>query len=609
LVALAVALIGWDKALGQSGDSKPPVIAVFSLDGEISESPPTDDFLFGSVGGQSLRELVTHLKQVPGDDQVQAVVLLPGDAGLGLAQVEELSRAIKAIRDAGKDVYAHAESLSTRQLALVAGASQIQMVPTGSLMITGIRAEQPYVRDLLNIVGVLPDFMTCGDYKSAAEMFMRGEPTPQAEENLNWLLDSMYETTVQVIADGRGVSPDKARQWIDAGLYTAEQAQAAGIIDTVQFRQDLTAELKEKYGQNARFEKQYGKKKREEIDLSSPLGLLQLWAKMMAGPSAAPAGKTAIAVVYVDGPIMPGKPEASPFGSGAAAYSTPISKALDEAAEDDSIKAVVLRVDSPGGSATASEIILNATRRVKSKKPLIASMGNVAGSGGYYVTCAADTVYADAATITASIGVVSGKFATTGMWNKVGVAWKSYGRGANSGLMSSRDVFTADERQRMRGLMDEVYATFKSHVTSSRGDRLKKDIDELAGGRVFSGRQALELGLVDKLGGLDEALAQAAREAGVEKYEVRVLPKSKSFVEQLLSDLGGAEEDQDEDSLSLSVSSVRTPRADDLLAAALPYLQGCDPQRVQAITAVLQRLALLNRENVVLTMPEIQVRD
>ena len=157
--------------------------------------------------------------------------------------------------------------------------------------------------------------------------------------------------------------------------------------------------------------------------------------------------------------------------------------------------------------------------------------------------------------------------------------------------------------------MDEVYGVFKSHVVAIRGDRLKKDIDELAGGRVFTGRQALELGLVDKLGGLDEALGQAAEEAGLEKYEVRVLPKPKNFMEQLLSDLGGAEEDDDDDTISLSLASLPTQRSPSLLEAALPYLEGCDPQRVRAIKSALQRLTLLERENVILTMPEIQITD
>ena len=314
-------------------------------------------------------------------------------------------------------------------------ATKISVVPTAMVMITGIRAEQPYLRGLLDLVGVQPDFMTCGAFKSAGEMFMRSGPSEEADQMTDWLLDSMYETTVDLIADGRGVSADKVRGWIDDGLYTADQAQQAGIIDAVQFRQDVTAYLKAKYGDDLQFEKKYGKKKPEQIDLSSPLGLVQLWAKLLAGPAKPRAGKTAIAVVYVDGAIMPGRAEPSPFGTGGIAYSTPIARALDD------------------------------------------------------------------------------------------------------------------------------------------------------------------------------ALAQAAKEAGLEKYEVRVLSKPKNFMEQLLSDLGGEETEEADDTISLSRASLPTTPTPSFMEAALPYLEGCDPQRVRAIKSALQRLAMLERESVILSMPEIRITD
>ena len=179
--------------------------------------------------------------------------------------------------------------------------------------------------------------------------------------------------------------------------------------------------------------------------------------------------------------------------------SAALRKALDEAAADDTIKAVVLRVDSPGGSATASEIILDATKRVKAKKPLVVSMGNVAGSGGYYVACGPTRSYADEATITGSIGVVGGKLATTDMWNKIGINWKEYGRGAQRRRSSARPRRSPSRNaSKMQAWMDEIYGVFKDHVVAIRGTKLKKPIDELAGGRVYTGRQALELGLVDK---------------------------------------------------------------------------------------------------------------
>jgi protease-4 len=438
-------------------------------------------------------------------------------------------------------------------------------------------------------------------------MFMRKGPSEPSDEMTNWLLDSLYETAVRQIAEGRGVDPKKAGKWIDGGLYTAEKAKQAGIIDAVEFRQDFAAALKSKFGDDVEFDKRYGKEERDEVDLSSPLAMFKIWGELLGAGEKKPT-KDAVAIVYVEGPIVPGKPQPSPFGSSGIAYSTPIRKALDKAAADDSIKAVVLRVDSPGGSATASEIILDATKRVKAEKPLVVSMGDMAGSGGYYVACGSDTIFADAATITASIGVVSGKFATTDMWNKIGITWESYGRGESSGLLSAREVFSEAEREKLQALMTEIYGAFKAHVVAIRGDRLKKDVDQLAGGRVFTGQQALELGLVDKLGGLDAAIEFVAKEAKLEDYEVRVLPKPKSVIEQLLADLGG-EEDEDEGTISLSLGSLRDGHSPAILEAALPYLEGLEPQRVAAIRTALAQLSLFHQERVIMAMPVIQLAD
>jgi protease-4 len=316
-----------------------------------------------------------------------------------------------------------------------------------------------------------------------------------------------------------------------------------------------------------------------------------------------------IAIVYVDGAILPGKPEPSPFSADSSgyAYSTPIRKALDKIAEDKDVKALVLRVNSPGGSAVASEIILDATKRVKTKKPFAVSMGSVAGSGGYYVSMGADTIFADAMTITGSIGVLGGKFATTGMWNKVGITWDSSRRGANAGLLSSDAVFTEAERTKMQGWMNDVYGVFKGHVVAARGAKLKKPIDELAAGRVFTGQQALELGLIDKIGTMDDAIHNVAEQAKLKDYEVRVYPEPKNFVEVLFEEL--LDGDRDPNHLSVAASSMMSLRAPSILDAALPYLKGLDPERLETVKAVIRQLDLLQQERAVLMMPDISIRD
>jgi protease IV len=369
------------------------------------------------------------------------------------------------------------------------------------------------------------------------------------------------------------------------------------LIDAVEQRADLESLLKDKYGQDVVFDKRYGRQNQADLDFSSPFAFFKIWGELLRGPENNNAGKPAVGIVYVNGPIMDGKGAASPFGRSQGAFSTEVREALEKAAADDSIKAVVLRIDSPGGSVTASEIILDATKRLKSKKPLVVSMGDIAGSGGYYVACAADTIFADATTLTGSIGVVSGKLATTEMWSKIGVTFKEYKRGQNAGMFSTDGVFTDSERARMRAFMDEVYGVFKTHVTDIRGSRLKKPIDDLAGGRVYTGKQALDLGLVDRLGTMSDAVAFAADQAKIKDYDTRVVPAPKNFLEQLMEQAAG---DKDEAG-HVGIAGA----GDSLLNLAEPYLRNLDPRRTAAVISALRQIEILQKEGVVLSMPEI----
>jgi protease-4 len=580
-----------------------PVVAVIRLHGPLTETPMDEMLsLFGGETGTDLKSLVDRLDKAREDKNVTAVVLTVEAFGAGFGQIEELRQALDALRTAGKDVYAHADSMSTSDFALLSGATRVSLVPTGNLWLMGLYGEAPYARGLLDKIGVKPDFLTCGDYKSAAEMFMRTGPSPQSDEMQNWLLDSIFATQVKLIAEGRKVAAEKAKAWIDGGPYSATKAKEQGLIDAVEHRQELEAMLREKFGQQVKFDKKYGKKTGPEIDFSSPLGVMKFYGELLGGPRKKKY-QDSVAVVYVEGPIIEGSGDASPFAlAGGVAASTPIRRALDKAAADDTIKAVVLRVNSPGGSATASEIILDATKRVKAKKPLVVSMGDVAGSGGYYVACGADTIFADRATITGSIGVVGGKLVTTDLWNNVGISWKGYKRGANSSLLGSAEVFSDEERKHLQSWMDEIYGVFKGHVTAIRGDRLKKPLDEIAGGRVYTGAQALELGLVDKLGTLEDAIKFAATEAKIEKYDTRVVPEPKSFIELLLEGMNGDDEFADR--------LIKSPRmagnsAASLYGLALPYLRTLDPARAEAVSRLFVQLETLRREQIGVIMPEI----
>jgi protease-4 len=593
-------------ASAKSTDTAKPTVAVFRLSGALMETPTDGGFPFALEQTVALKNLVQRMKQAAEDKEVKAVVLTVSDFSIGFAQIEELRQAIAGLRSAGKDVYAHADSLSMPQYILLCGATQLSVVPTGDLWITGLQGESLHVRKLLDLIGAKPDFLTCGAYKSAAEMFMRDAPSKEADEMNNWLLDGIYDTSVRSIARSRGVTPEKVRQWIDNGPYSAKGAREAGLIDAVQQRQEFEASVKQRFDGNVKLDTKYGQKVQKSIDLSSPLGIFNFYAELLSGGKKPASHKDSVAIVYVEGPIVLGAPTPSPLdlGGGLVAASTPLRNALNKAAADDSIKAVVLRVNSPGGSATASEIILDATKRVKAKKPLVVSMGDVAGSGGYYVACGADTIFADEGTITGSIGVVAGKLATKDTFDKVGITWKDYHRGANAGLLSSSNTFTAEERKKLQGWMDEIYGVFKDHVTAIRGSKLTKPLDELAGGRVYTGKQALELGLVDKIGTLEDAVKFAAKEAKIEKYELRVVPEPKNFIDLLLESSSGGE---DEGTISLAASASALPQSGPL-AAALPYLRGLDAQRVNSVLRAFRQLQILEEEGVVLMTPEILVR-
>ncbi|HID24196.1 MAG TPA: hypothetical protein EYP14_17590, partial [Planctomycetaceae bacterium] len=245
-----VALFGTAMAVQplQSAEKKQaepkPILAVFELKGQLTEKPVPEDFPFSFATPQSLHQVLTRMKKARGDDRVKAVVLLWNGAAIGSAQIEELRREINRLKQAGKKVYAHADQLGMQSYVLLSGASRLSLVPTGDLWVTGIYAESPYLRGLLDLIGVVPDYMTCGQYKSAAEIFTRKGPSPQAQEMLDWLMDSRFHTYLKLIAEGRGVSIEQARKWVDQGLYSARRAREAGLIDAVEYRQDFVAHLK-----------------------------------------------------------------------------------------------------------------------------------------------------------------------------------------------------------------------------------------------------------------------------------------------------------------------------------------------------------------------------
>ncbi len=576
----------------------PSVVAHFHLSGRLTESPMVDPFGLVAEQVTSLAELADRLQRASTDDSVKALILTYDGMSFGFGQLEELRQAIGRVKAAGKKVYVHAEVVTTFPYALLCAGNHLSLAPESSLWLTGLYGEGLYVKGLLDKIGIEADMMHVGDYKSAGELFTRTGPSKEAAENINWIFDSYYDSLVGMIAASRDKTPEVVRKLIDRGMYLADEALKEGLIDAVETRQAFVYRVREETEGPVKVDNRYGREKEPQINLASPLALFSILAEMFKTPQR--PQKDAVAVIYVEGPILPGHGQASLFGSISAAFSGDIRKTLEKAAGDNSVKAVVMRVNSPGGSATASEVILNATRQVQARKPFIVSMGNVAASGGYYVSCGADTIFADRATITASIGVAGGKLMTKGMWDKLGINWVPYQRGARADIFTSSRPFNDDERALLGRYMQDVYEVFKGHVVKGRGTKLAKPVEEMAGGRVYTGKQALDLGLVDKTGGLHEAIEYAAAQASLEDYDVRTIPEPVDFITQIMRQYSG-EGDRPTD---ISLTDAATALASHpTLAPLFNVLRKTEPRRAEALYQALLRIELIRSENVILMMP------
>ena len=586
---------------------KPVTLAHIRLSGFVTERPQDDTFGFSLGATSSLKTILRRLSRARKDDSVKAVIITLDDFFTGLGQLEELHRELLKFRDVGKKVYVHSSGLDTWRYAMLCGAAELSVVPTGDVWLTGLYSEGFYLKGLLDKIGIEADMLHQGEYKSASELFTRSEPSEAAKRNMDWLLDGLYDSLVEMIATGRKLSVEKVRDLIDDGPYTAKRALEVGLIDSVKFRDDFVEDVKKtidtedtwvvvhnNYGHDA---------STMDVNLSSPLGFFSLFSKML-NPKRK-SRKASIAIVYVEGVIQTGYGGSDLFGMSSGAYSGVIRSALEKALADESIKAVGLRVDSPGGSAVASEIILDATRKLKGTKPLIVSMGNVAASGGYYVSCGGDRIFADATTLTGSIGVVGGKLITTGLWDKLGVSWVEYKRGRNADLLNTSRPFNDRQRARMEGLMYEIYRVFQDQVVEGRREKLKKHIDDLSGGRIYTGIQAKELGLVDEIGGLNEAIAFAANKVSLKDYQLRILPPPKNLFTEVMEELLGQSDGERPWDIS---SKGRFPLRSNLSGssswlAILETLGKLDQTRVRLFVQGLQRILLIQQERVITMMP------
>lgn len=531
-------LVVTNDPAAHSADQTSASLAHIRLHGELDETPTADDPLFGTAA-ENFQSKLDRIRKAQRDKTVDGLFLHIDGLEIGWGKLHELRSAVARFRQAGKKVYAYLESGDTKDYLLAIACDEVCLPESGWLLLTGMRAEVSFYKDLLDKIGVKADMLQMGSYKGTGEVLTQNHMSPQFRERLESVLDDHFDMDlVDLVVASRSKqkwTADHVKKLIDQGPFTGKAAAEAGLIDRVDYRdkyeQDLKKELKV---DQIKITKNYGQAKEEELDLSNPFAIF----KLLKPPKKSTTSGPTIAVIYATGVIVTGKGGDGLLG-GQAVGSTTMIEAIRQAENDKNVKAIVLRVDSPGGSALASDLIWNELRR--SKKPVIASMSDTAASGGYYISMAANKIFAEPGTLTGSIGVVGGKLVIGGLYNWVGLKTEVIARGANSGMFSSTTPFSESERKAITALMKDVYDQFVDKAIQGRARAGKKfDKEEflkLAEGRIWTGRQAKSNGLVDELGTLDDAILAAKTMAGLKKdseVELLVLPRPRNFIDMIM---------------------------------------------------------------------------
>ncbi len=500
-------------------------VVVFDVPATIEESdPPAGTGLVDLVRRErpTVWALAQGLRAAAADPRVRALVLHIDHVQWGWAKVSEIRAAIAEFAHAGKPVYAWIAGGGEREYLLASAAGTIASPPLAVLQLNGLTASALFLRGTLDKVGVTPNFAHAGRYKSGVEAWTQGGMSAPAREALQALVDDQFGLLLDSLGAARGVAPDSVARLLDAGPFGAREAQARGLIDTVLHRSDLDSMVVA-----------VGGGRRSTVRLERYLARLD-----------PPRGDRRIALVTAVGTIAEGRSRTSP-SEGQILGAETIIKALREVRNRPAIDAVVLRIDSPGGSAQASEEIWHEVRRCAERKPVIASFSDLAASGGYYIAAPVDSIVAEPGTLTGSIGAYGGKLNLLGLYRKLGLNVETVSRGARAEMLSPFKDFTPEEAERFQAQMDEVYRLFLSRVAEGRG-RPAGEIDSIGQGRVWSGLAARRLGLVDALGGIPVAIAMARARAGIgdeETVAVDVYPRiERPFFQRVFAELLAEEE-------------------------------------------------------------------
>jgi len=494
-----------------------PLILELDLTDGIPEGPATDPVsAVMSVRKVRLPDLIAGLRRARADDRVRALVAKVGGSRIGLARMQEIREAVADFRASGKLAVAWAESFGefaggNLPYYLATAFDRIYLQPSGTLGLTGVAVEQVFLRDALARIGIGFQSAKRYEYKTAADQLTEQGFTGPAREAAERLAVSVVEQLSAAIAERRDKPAADARALLDRGPFLADDALAEGLVDALGYRDEVYADVRKHAGQDA---------------ILQYVGRYQRAHALAQRARQLPNSRDRfVAVVYASGPIKQGRSSRGPVGSGAMGSDT-VSAALRQARADDRVRAVLLRVNSPGGSAVASDTIWREVVRIRAAgKPVVVSMGDVAASGGYYISMAADVIVAQPGTLTGSIGVIMGKPVFADALERVGIATDSVAEGARATMFAPTHPFTQDEWDRINTWLDAVYRDFTQKVAQGRRMPVER-VHELARGRVWTGADAAENGLVDELGGMTAAAEIARRRAGLPATaRLRVYPR------------------------------------------------------------------------------------
>ena len=528
-VAFFISIIGFVSLyllFGREPSVPSNATLVLRVGGNLTEVAPAD--VVGYIRGvrmPTVRSIVDNLRKAALDNRVRGVLLKPtGFESPFWGKVQEIRDAVLEFRKSGKPVYAYVDYGGDREYYLATAADKIFLMPSAALDLTGVATYELFLRGTLDKIGAYPDLHHIGQYKTAVNTFTEKGYTAAHKEMDESLNRDLYEQIVRGIADGRKKNEAEVRTAIDDGPFLPENALKAGLVDDLAYEDQVDEKLRAGSTRDRIEGDDYAR-------VSASIGLNR-------GPR--------IAVIYATGAIVGGKSGYDPL-NGAVAGSDTLIEYIRQARKDGSVRAIVLRIDSPGGSASASDAIwreLMLARNEKSDRPLIASMSDLAASGGYYIAMPAQVIVAQPSTLTGSIGIFGGKVVTGGVYNKLGMNIESTSIGKRAEINSPARAYNQDELKKLQEQLQSFYDDFVEKVATSR-HTTPEQIDALAQGRVWTGRQAKQNKLVDELGGLDRAIALAKQRAKIPAdsgVEIVVYPPRKSFYELLSDQLSGAGE-------------------------------------------------------------------